>query len=274
VKDLDAGIAHNGRSLDLSSDEPLFVTDELKWWKQKYILPPSFEVFPGKAHEHGSWKRTDEQRGTQPCETTGPLSSPPHGRITFNSVPSRGQHKGREQRPYPLAKIKYNGWEGLTHMSVSLTLYNITPDMHYHNSYSHNLADTVQSTPDDRSQYSILRMGWKREYVLDPGGHKWRSPSVLEKNSLMSKSALDDTIPIVHGNLILEDSEANLVAVYKQRRDWEILGNLTVFSKHAQTSTHETTNEQLGRMTVEAVVASCLAVVVYERVGWQNLWGN
>ena len=249
----------------------MFITSELKWWKQKYILPPSFEIVPGGAHRHASRKRTDQWQDTQTEEVTGLPPSPSHDRHTIESSRKHRPAKAGEHKPYPLAEIKYHGWEGLTNMSTSLTLYNITPEMHY----LHDIAN-VHAAPETRCQYSIRRSGWRREYALTPSGHKWRSPSLSEKYRLLSKSALDDTLPVVHGNLMLEDAEQNVVAIYKQRRDWEVLGTLTVFSEYVddhQRQQHEYHGQQ-GKITVEAIVASCLAVVMYERVGWQNLWGN
>ncbi|RJE17261.1 hypothetical protein PHISCL_10402, partial [Aspergillus sclerotialis] len=56
VVDVDAGIVHTGHLTDLSTlpssrHEPVFVTSNMKWWKQKFVLPPSFEIFPGTAHQ-------------------------------------------------------------------------------------------------------------------------------------------------------------------------------------------------------------------------------
>ncbi|KAJ9609533.1 hypothetical protein H2200_005860 [Cladophialophora chaetospira] len=274
VKDLDAGIAHSGYSSNLSSDKPVFITNELKWWKQKYVLPPSFELFRGGDQGVGSRKPTNEPRRSHSDEITGLPPASTHDGITVNHDSTHTRVGAGDPESYPLAKIKYRGWEGVTHFGVSLTLYNITPDMHYQNDFSNNLTQDFDSGPNIRSQYSIVRKGLKREYIFVPGNRKWRSPSSSEKNSLLSKSALDDTFPVVHGNLILEDSEANIVAVYKQRRDYEVLGNLTVFSNHVSGPRQDGRNEQEGKITVEAVVGSCLAIVVYERIGWQNLWGN
>ncbi len=272
VKDVDAGIAHTGHRFEISSDEPMFVTSELKWWKQGYILPPSFEILPGGAHRHATRKRTHERQGTQAGEVSGLPPSPSHDGIACGFRGTQDLSDNGEHKPYPLAEIKYHGWEGVSNLSTSLTLYNITPDMHY----AHKITAGAHSMPEIRSQYSIVRVGWKREYILGPLGHKWRSPSLPEKSKLLSKSALDDTLPIVHGNLILEDAHMNVVALYKQRRDWEVLGTLTVSSEyvHDHQQQEHRNDGQEGKITIEAVVASCLAVVIYERVGWQNAWGN
>src|SRR6201996_814123 len=55
VVDLDAGIAQTGYSIDLptssSTGKPVFTTSQLKWWKQKMMLPPAFKVFHGSVDE-------------------------------------------------------------------------------------------------------------------------------------------------------------------------------------------------------------------------------
>ncbi|KIW66890.1 hypothetical protein PV04_06179 [Phialophora macrospora] len=285
VVDVDAGIAQTGHVFDLStpSNEPVFVTNQLKWWKQKYILPPSFEIFPGDAHAHASRKQAGRRNGTQQGEITGLPPSPRHDSLTFDSGGlSHGTTAPANGKAYPLAQIKYRGWQGLTGMSISLTLYNITPEMHYyHHDYTHGLVDNDDDqslTPDIRSRYLISRSGWKREYILTPGGYKWRSPSLPEKKNILASAAVDDATPVGHGNLILEDSEQNPVAVYRQRRDHDVLGTLTVFLRHVKESKRgrDGTNShgQDGKISTEAVLASCLAVVIYERVGWQNLLGR
>jgi hypothetical protein len=287
VVDVDAGIAQTGHVFDLStpSNEPIFVTNQLKWWKQKYILPPSFEIFPGDAHEHASRKQAGRRKGTQQGEITGLPPSPRHDILTFDSGSSDSTMTSAQGKAYPVAQIKYRGWQGLTGMSISLTLYNITPEMHYYrHDYTHGLADDEPSpTPDIRSRYLISRAGWKREYILTPGGYKWRSPSLPEKKDIFAAPAVDDATPTGHGNLILEDSAQVPVAVYKQRRDHEILGTLTVFLRHVNESRRDRergrdgkndSHGQDGKITTEAVLASCLAVVTYERVGWQNLLGR
>ncbi|ETI22645.1 hypothetical protein G647_06721 [Cladophialophora carrionii CBS 160.54] len=293
VVDADAGIAQTGHIFDLSTPatEPIYVTNDLKWWKQRYFLPPSFEVFPGNAHKHGSRsQRTASRRVAQEgSEISGLPPSPPHDSLTFPDSRSRAHSTtGQTEKAYPVAEIKYRGWQGLTGMSVALTVYNITPEMHYHNHYSHALADDPDSTPDIRSRYLISRTGWKREYILTPGGYKWRSPSPVEKKDILAAPAVDDATPVGHGNLILEDADQTPVAVYKQRRDHEVLGTLTVLLQHVNETGSDGRNGHGqghghghghgkgndGKITTEAVLASCLAVVTYERIGWQNLLGR
>ncbi|EXJ58383.1 hypothetical protein A1O7_05808 [Cladophialophora yegresii CBS 114405] len=286
VVDVDAGIAQTGPIFDLStpSNEPIFVTNDLKWWKQKYFLPPSFEVFRGPTHKHGSgsFKQTaGRQRVTQEGEISGLPPSPLHDSLTFESRSSTHSTTGSaKEKAYPVAEIKYRGWQGLTGMSVSLTLYNITPEMHYRNHYTQTLANDLSSTPDIRSRYLINRTGWKREYIVTPGGYKWRSPSLGEKKGILASPAMDDATPVGHGNLILEDAEQTPVAVYKQRRDHDVLGTLTVFLWHVNESGtdrgngHGHAHGHDSKITTEAVLASCLAVVTYERIGWQNLLGR
>jgi len=82
----------------------------------------------------------------------------------------------------------------------------------------------------------------------------------------MAIPAVDDGHPCASGNLVLSDPRSRLVAVYKQRRDYDVLGALTVFP--------DALHGAGPPVSIEAVVASCLAVVMYERVGWQNLLGD
>ena len=277
VRDVDAGIALTGGLFDLSnsSHEPLYVTSEMKWWKQKYMLPPNFQIFPG-VHHYAGQKKTGQGDGLQGSEIVGLPRSPPHKDLGKGASSSLSLTKSKDKKPYPSAEIQYKGWQSLTGMSISLTLYNITPKMHYHNDYSHSFPQIKpDSAADIRSRLNITRVGWKREYIMTStpgslGDYKWRSPSMLEKKYVLSASALDDTFPTGHGNLLLEDHKKMVVAVYKQRRHDDLLGSLMVSKQvPAKPGAFEE-----GKITVEAVVASCLAIVMYERVGWQNLLGN
>ncbi|KIW95552.1 uncharacterized protein Z519_04137 [Cladophialophora bantiana CBS 173.52] len=314
VVDVDAGIVHRGSPDDLSTlptsrHEPVFVTSDMKWWKQKPFLPPSFQIFPGVAHQRHPQHKWLRGREVPPLgsEVTRPPLTPPHETVSHilanpsadpvdvltrtNSKKSSTNFKKDE--PYPLAEIKYQGWQGFTRMSISLTVYNITPDMHHSPPAPQELHHTI---PDIRSQYTIARCGWKREYILTGSslslpGYKWHSPP-SHNSQVLSMPAVDDGFDLANGNLLLEDSKGTLVAVYKQRRDHEVLGALTVFlanvvggpsvGNHMNGSGnghgHGHGNGNIGhreeRIPLEVVVASCLAVVVYERVGWQNLLGH
>lgn len=268
VVDVDPGIVNTGHLHDLSISSPgrpAFVTTEMKWWKEKYMLPPSFQLLPASPSTHRP------HVVQQASEITGLAPSPPHESLGLGLGATKPRSKSGShhttapnlQEPYPLAKIKYPGWQGVWTMTVSLTLYNITPDMHYLPTPPRQFPGS--SDLDIRSHWTISRLGWKREYVMTSpssaeGRYRWRSSS-----KVLSIPAVDDGHPAAHGNLKLEDPDARLVAVYKQRRDWEVLGALTVFMDHVGGE---------GKVSVEAVVASCLAIVMYERLGWQNLWGD
>ncbi|KIY01024.1 uncharacterized protein Z520_03690 [Fonsecaea multimorphosa CBS 102226] len=295
VIDADVGTVHTDRLIDLSTlptfrHEPAFVTSTMKWWKQKFILPPSFQIMPGTAvqgHPQHKWLRGGDFTQTG-SEVTGQL------RETFNNSPP--------DEPYPLAEINYQGWQGFTRMSISLTLYNITPDMHYALPATQDPQNPVHEI---RSHYTIARRGWKREYTMTGSpsspNYKWHSPP-SHNSEVLSTPAVDDGFHPANGNLLLEDSQGTLVAVYKQRRDHQVLGALTVFLANVAGGTsreshldengfgnghglghrrerghgHESRSIEIPDrgISLEAVVASCLAVVVYERVGWQNLLGN
>ena len=255
-----------------SVEEPVFRTSLLRWWKQKYMLPPSFEMFPGGAHRQA---RQEVSRGRGVINTDGT-----NGLSTSSSTGDQGTHPrsnigpgdSKDEKTYPLAEIKYRGWQGVTGMSIALTLYNITPSMHHE--FSHSLKDDSHASRDIRTRYKITRTGFKREYILHPNTYKWRSPSIMEKRHILTTSTIDDSTSTPgHGNLILEDGHFNIVAVYRQRRDHDILGNLTVCTSHLL-GTNSEDEAPAGKLTLEAVVASCLAVVMYERVAWQNLLGR
>lgn len=237
---------------------PAFVTSDMKWWRTKMMLPPTFEMYP-----------SDPQA---PVTASGPVTDLPG-----TALP------GTLEKPYPLAHIKYRGWQGFSHMTVDMTMYHFTRDMHF---------EPTLHTPDEgadiRSRWRISRVAWKREYDLtctsnpanstggdagssdqqSKGCYKWHStpPSEFEANP-----AADDGYPRASGNLVLSDPQSRLVALYKQRRDSDVMGSLTVFPD----ALHDADSAAGGpTISLEAVVSSCLAVVVYERVGWQNLLGD
>ncbi|EXJ66835.1 uncharacterized protein A1O5_10030 [Cladophialophora psammophila CBS 110553] len=307
VVDVDAGIVHRGPPADLSTlptsrHEPVFVTSDMKWWKQKPFLPPSFQIFPGAAHQRHPQHKWLRGREVPPpgSEVSGLPPTPPHETVNHiyanpsaEPVDVLRRTNSKKDEPYPLAEIKYQGWQGFTRMSISLTVYNITPDMHYSPSAPQELH---HATPDTRSQYTIARRGWKREYILTSSSlsspsYKWHSPP-SHNSQVLSMPAVDDGFDLANGNLLLEDSKGTLVAVYKQRRDHQVLGALTVFlanvaggpsvgnhmSGNGNGHGHGHGNGNAGhheeRIPLEVVVTSCLAVVVYERVGWQNLLGH
>lgn len=90
------------------------------------------------------------------------------------------------------------------------------------------------------------------------GVYRWRG-----SKKILDIPEMDDGFPKCNGNLKLEDPDAKLVAVYKQRRDHDVLGGLTVFTENLKAD-----------VPIEAVVSSCLAIVMYERVAWQNMFGQ
>ncbi|KIW20279.1 hypothetical protein PV08_00854 [Exophiala spinifera] len=214
---------------------PCFTTSNMKWWKNKLMLPPSFDIFPSP--QQGTWHESE----------------------------SSGQVQGQEsaEKPYPLAHIEYPGWQGVTQMTINLTLYNITREMHYE--HNHDPAEP-------RSLWTVSRLGSKREYVIkcttdrELNGYKWHSMSSSELTSI---PALDDGHSWAHGNLVLSGPDDRLVAAYRQRRDYRVLGSLTIFT--------DTLHHDIGTrpvLTIDAITASCLSIILYERVAWQNLLGN
>ncbi|OAL32576.1 hypothetical protein AYO20_07886 [Fonsecaea nubica] len=320
----------NISTLQSSRHEPAFVTSKMKWWKEKFFLPPSFQIFPGTAHQlHPQHTGLQGEEAAQteiegpgqlprphpPSQRsvrhiyTNPSADPVDVLVKTKSSKSLDGSK-RDEDPYPLAEIKYQGLQGLTRMSISLTLYNISPEMHY--------SPSAQELHSIRSNYTIARRGWKREYTLSisPSSpvYKWHSP--LRHNSeVLSMPAVDDGFDLANGNLLLEDPHGTLVAVYKQRRDHQYLGALTIFlanvaggpsgvnHHHVKANGSEPRQRQEQghgnghgreyrqrerthgrgdggiescdeRISIDAVVTSCLAVVMYERIGWQNLLGH
>lgn len=118
---------------------------------------------------------------------------------------------------------------------------------------------------DLRSRWTIKRLGFSRQYTVSPVPSssstailKWRS-----SKTILDIPELQDGYPKANGNLKLEDADANLIAVYKQRRDWDVLGTITIF-----------TDRLRDGATAQLVFASCLGIVTYERIGWQNSFGH
>jgi len=243
LRDVDAGVSFTGHSSYLSSGTaPTYATSDMKWWKVGYILPPTFSLYASDPKS--------KQRG----QTT-----PPTGEITgLPPSPSHDSYHRDESaaKQWPLATIKYPGWQGVTKMTVNLTVYQVSKWM----VYDHEL----HAPSDIRSKWTITRVNYRREYIMsqvkspETEIYKWRG-----NKKILDIPEMDDGFPKCNGNLKLEDGDAKLIAVYKQRRDSDVLGGLTVFT--------ENLNENVP---IEVVVSSCLAVVMYERLGWQNMFGD
>ncbi|KIW47979.1 hypothetical protein, variant [Exophiala oligosperma] len=218
-----------------TTTRPCFTTSSMKWWKQKIMLPPSFDIFPSK-----------------------------HDPSQGNKVSGLVTDRESAEKPYPLAHIQYPGWQGMTQMTIKMTMYNITREMHY----EHRI------DPDEpRARWTVSRIGTKREYVMkcttdsNLGGFKWHCLTTPELTSI---PALDDGHPWANGNIVLSGPDGSLIAAYKQRRDWQVLGSLVIFTDTLHRDDHETKPV----LNIETITASCLAIVLYERVGWQNLLGS
>ena len=242
LRDVDAGIPITGHPSYLSSGTaPVFVTSDMKWWKVKYMLPPSFKMFP----HHPEFKAKSVYPSS---EIVGIPLSPPHDSYHRDMNPSK---------PWPMAEIKYSGWQGITQMNVGLTVYEVQKWMTYDNE--------LQTPADICSRWTISRNGYSREYTLTgipstPGteGYKWRG-----NKKILNIAEMNDGFRKCNGNLKLEDKDARLVAVYKQRRDSDVLGSLTIF-----------TDNMKEKVPLEVIVSSCLAIVIYERIGFQNMFGQ
>lgn len=141
-------------------------------------------------------------------------------------------------------------------MTIDLTIYEVSKWM----VYDHEL----HAPADIRSRWTIMRVDYRREYIMgrikspELGIYRWRG-----NKKILDIPEMDDGFPKCNGNLKLEDSDAKLVAVYKQRRDSNVLGGLTVFTENLK-----------EKLPIEVVVSSCLAIVMYERIGWQNMFGD
>lgn len=238
---------------NVSNVAPIFTSNDMQWWKVKYFLPPTMTLYAPE----------DERSGSPKSTSRGPIGGPlPTSLSEEDEEDKYDKSQHPPQNPtnsYPFAVIKYPGWQGVTQLTVNLTIYNMKESMHYDTSSASNV------TGDLRSRWTIKRVGWARRYNVIPVSGS-SSASCLQWRS--SKTILDipdiqDGYPKANGNLKLEDADAKLIAVYKQRRDWDVMGNLTVF-----------TDELRGGVTIELVVASCLAVVTYERLGFQNGFGH
>jgi hypothetical protein len=241
LRDVDAGLSLTGHSSYLpSGTTPTYVTSDMKWWKVKYILPPTFEIY--SSHPES------KHNSTAPAsEITGLIQSPSHDSYHSEEPGSK---------PWPLAQIKYPGWQGVTQMTIDMTIYEASKWM----VYDHEL----HAPADVRSRWTIMRVDYRREYIMgrvkspEIGIYRWRG-----NKKILDIPEMDDGFPKCNGNLKLEDDDARLVAVYKQRRDSTVLGGLTVFTENLK-----------EKLPIEAVVSSCLAIVMYERLGWQNMFGD
>jgi len=226
----------------------------MKWWKEKYMLPPSFEIFPSTPDAEAHLQPTQQQS----CEITGLPPSPSHDTIN-KSRKSKKNGAATQSKPWPLAQIKYPGWQGLSQMTIAMTLYHLSQLACYEH--------TLHSPHDIRSRWTIARQGWARTYDLTCVPSTPQVPHLQWRGSkkILDLPELEDGHPHANGNLKLEDAsnDNKLVAVYKQRRDLHVLGSLTVFSDNLKDT-----------VPVEVVVASCLAIVMYERIGWQNMFGS
>lgn len=285
VVDVDAGVANTAHHADLSllsgtSTPPAFVTSDMKWWKVKYMLPPSFKLFPANPECKGKTmarQKSSSNSNSNSSEIVGLPSSPEHSDLRHRHAVDAHQATDHDD-PYPLVQIKYPGWQGVSRTIIDLTLYSITREMHHQSSSFHNELDGDGGQQALRNYLTITRQGWSREYLMTPGAtsairgtYMWRSPGTASKSRILTQPAVDDGYPLANGNLVLEDTRhpGRLLAVYKQRRDWDVLGSLAVFVDRLGVE-----YEGEERLSVAAVVGSCLAVVVYERVGWQNMWGS
>ncbi|KEF58835.1 uncharacterized protein A1O9_03678 [Exophiala aquamarina CBS 119918] len=242
LRDVDAGISLTGHSSYISSGTaPTYATSNMKWWKVGYMLPPKFNLYASHPNS--------KQRGkTAPAsEIQGLPASPSHDSF-YEEEPA--------SKPWPLATIKYPGWQGVTQMTINMTVYQVSKWM----VYDHEL----HAPSDIRSKWTIMRVDYRREYIMgqigspETGIYKWRG-----NKKILDIPEMDDGFPKCNGNLKLEDNDARLVAVYKQRRDSKVLGGLTVFTENLKDD-----------VPIEVVVSSCLAIVMYERVGWQGMFGS
>lgn len=245
LRDVDAGVSLTGHSSHLpSGTAPTYVTSDMKWYKVKCMLPPSFEVYPSHPHPSSQSKSSS----TPPTrEITGMIPSPSHDSYS---------QEGSESKCWPLAKIKFPGWQGVTSMTIQMTIHETSKWMVY---------DPELHAPSDiRSKWTIFRVDYAREYIMSrvgsstTGVYRWRG-----SKKILDIPEMDDGFPKCNGNLKLEDPDAKLVAVYKQRRDHDVLGGLTIFTENLKAD-----------VPIEAVVSSCLAIVMYERVAWQNMFGQ
>ncbi|EXJ90287.1 hypothetical protein A1O1_03386 [Capronia coronata CBS 617.96] len=84
-------------SIYLTSSTPRFVTSLMKWWKVKVLPPPSCEIYSTNL----DYAYHEQQYGN---ETTGA---------------SDRRISGHSQKPYPVAQIKYPGWEGMSCLKLT-----------------------------------------------------------------------------------------------------------------------------------------------------------
>ncbi|KAL2443579.1 hypothetical protein ABEF95_007204 [Exophiala dermatitidis] len=263
---------------DKGTDATGFVTTEMKWWKVQFVVPPTFEIYPSSHPANEAKYELDQhKRHRRASSETDPALS------------SSSATKKDRREPYPVAKVEFPHVDNLWKLTVDITLYHITPAMHF---------DPTATGAEDaalRTRWAIKQISCLgRQYSMtctNPGGrsgsgsgsYMWRS---RPKAEILALPGVDDGHPAVNGNLVLEDPDGRIVAVYKQRRDFKVMGALTMFLDTLEPTTTTTTADEVSepqpsgeaerapRPTVEAVLASTLAVVLFERISFRSLMGK
>ncbi|KAL2443592.1 hypothetical protein ABEF95_007435 [Exophiala dermatitidis] len=271
---------------DKGTDATGFVTTEMKWWKVQFVVPPTFEIYPSSHPANEVKYGLDQHKRRRSSSGTAP-------------APSSSSAKNDRAEPYPVAKVDFPHVDNLWKLTVDITLYHITPAMHFDPTATTRTDDAAAAaahSDDLRTRWAIKQIRCLgRQYSMTcthPGGrngsnsYMWRS---RPKAEILTLPGVDDGHPAVNGNLVLEDPDGRIVAVYKQRRDFKVMGALTIFLDTLEPTTTTTTDivseqgqqpsgelepERAPRPTVEAVVAGTLAVVLFERISFRSLVGK
>ncbi|KAG9777207.1 hypothetical protein KCU88_g4587, partial [Aureobasidium melanogenum] len=273
---------------DKGTDATGFVTTEMKWWKVQFVVPPMFEIYPSSHPANEVTYGLDQHKRRRSSSETAP-------------APSSSSAKNDRAEPYPVAKVEFPHVDNLWKLTVDMTLYHITPAMHFDPTATTRTDDAAAAaahSDDLRTRWAIKQIRCLgRQYSMtctNPGGRNGSNSSYMwrsrPKAEILNLPGVDDGHPAVNGNLVLEDPDGRIVAVYKQRRDFKVMGALTIFLDTLEPMTTTTTTdivsaqgqqpsgelepERAPRPTVEAVVASTLAVVLFERISFRSLVGK
>lgn len=232
-------------SLDLGL---AYRTTSLKWWECMATLPPKFLVLSAgnaKASDRGS------SGSSSTCEVEGAVA-----RISrpLMNLPPRN------------------------HARIEMGLIS-EPSGGGSSSYR---SDSITSPPPTESrveEWEIRQQGFKRHYAFYPSTTKSQQQSAEtqppDATSTFtwkgSRSILSTIHPTTqpeghyrhhHGNLKLLAPSGAVLAAWQQQRDRRVLGTLHVF------------DAAVGMLPMDVLVATCLYVVVVERILWTTFVGG
>ena len=184
---------------------------------------------------------------------------PPSFTLFTGGNPDSHKHDLHEERK--VGKAKYRGWEGLVGLKIAIEI--IAQD---------EGIDLVNQIPQSNNARKALikRKGGPREYEMRLGNESDGTSEVLIwKGTKSAVKLVGDSAPLCNGNLklIKPDQPGKILAIWKNRTDYAILGALHVLEKFDEGRTGQ----------LEEVMLSCLSIVFAERLsarGWLGGMAN